>query len=90
MTTKEFNGQTYEVYTDADWECDGTLKVQVGQVIEPAVFWELCNSLPPHRWEKGVFQPGEAYNYDMEKCCQTYQTFESIEGDYYKYVGLKP
>ncbi len=90
MAKMTIGGRECDVYTMQDWERDGTLKVKEGQVIEPDVFWELCNSLPPHRWDKGVFQPGEAYSYDMEKCCQTYQTFESMGEDYYKYVGLKP
>jgi hypothetical protein len=89
METKTINGRSYDVYTNADWERDKTLKVQVGQVIEPDVFWQLCNALPPHRWCMGVFQPGEAYSHDWDKGCALYQTFEDMGGDYYKYVGLK-
>lgn len=89
MEKKTIDGHEYDIYTMADWTKDGTLGVQVGQVVEPDVFWQLCEAVPPHRWGRGVFQPGEAYDYDMEQCCQVYQTFEQMGGDYYKYVGLK-
>lgn len=90
MEKKTIGGHEYDVYTNADWERDRTLKVQVGQLIEPDVFWELCESVPPHRWSKGVFQPGEPYDHDRETGKALYQTFEQMGGDYHKFVGLKP
>jgi hypothetical protein len=89
MEKKTFNGQQLEVYTDADWLRDRTLKVRVGQVISPEVFWQLLEALPPHRYGEGVFQPGEPYCHDLETGVALYQTFERIEGEFYKYVGLK-
>ena len=90
METKTISGKTYNVYTNADWERDRTLKVQVGQLIEPSVYFELLNSVQPKAYRYGVFQPGEAYSWDWDKGCALYQTFEEIEGHYYLYVGLKP
>lgn len=90
MEKKIFDSKEYDVYTMADWTNDGTLKVRVGQVIDPDVFWQLCESLPPHRWGRGVFQPGEPYSHDMETCKALYETFEHMGDDYYKFVGLKP
>lgn len=90
MEKKTFGGQEYDVYTMADWTRDRVLNVQVGQVIEPDVFWQLCESVPPHKWGRSVFQPGEAYSWDFDNHCQLYQTFEQMGGDYHKYVGLKP
>lgn len=89
MYSREFNGQQYEVYTALDWERDRTLSVKVGQVINPDVFWDLCGSMPPRTWAHGVFQPGEPYSHDHETGEALYHTFERIEGEFYKYVGLK-
>lgn len=83
------NGTTYEVYTDADWERDGTLHVKEGQLIAPKVFWQLLESVPPRTYRRGIFQPGEAYSHDWNTGRALYQTFESMGNDYYKYVGLK-
>lgn len=82
------NGITFDVYTIQDWDRDRTLNVQVGHVIEPEVFWQLCNALPPHKWGMGVFQPGEPYSWDFNSRCPLYQTFEDMGGDYWKYTGL--
>lgn len=89
MAKKTIDGREYDVYTMQDWERDRTLKVKVGQAIEPDVFWQLCNALPPHRWSMGVFQPGEPDSFDWDSRRNLYQTFEQLGGDYYKYVGLK-
>lgn len=88
MTKKTFNGKEYEVYTMQDWERDMTLKVQVGQAIEPAIYWQLLCSVPPKQ-NGYYFQPGEAYDWDFEHCCQRYSTFQQLEGDYYLYIGLR-
>lgn len=47
VATKTIDGKTYNVYTDKDWERDKTLKVQVGQLIEPSIYHKLLNSVPP-------------------------------------------
>lgn len=88
MEKRTIEGREYDVYTEQDWERDRTLKVQVGQVIEPAVFWQLLNSVPPQTYRRGIFQPGEAYSHDRESGA-LYQTFEQMGEDYWKYVGLK-
>lgn len=90
MEKKVIDGKTYDVYTDADWERDKTLKVQVGQVIEPKVYYQLLNAVPPKAFMHGVFQPGEPDSWDWEKHCNLYKTFHHVGEDYYKYVGLKP
>ncbi len=89
MKTKEFGGTIHEVYTEQDWECDGTLQVKEGQLIEPAVYFQLLNSMPPVAYGCGIFQPGEAYGYDFQTGRMTYQTFEHMGKDYYKYIGLQ-
>lgn len=84
------DGIEYDVYTMEDWRKDGSLKVEEGQAIEPEVFWDLCEALPPHRWGKGVFQPGEPWDHDMQTGKALYQTFEKLNSDdYYKYIGLR-
>ena len=90
METMMINGQSYDVYTMADWERDKTLKVKVGQVIEPDVYYQLLNSVPPKVYRGDVFQPGEPDSWDWDGHCELYLTFERVEGEYYKYVGLKP
>jgi hypothetical protein len=87
METKE------KIYTDQDWENDGTLKVQVGQIIAPEVFWQLLNCVPPKTYSKGIFQVGEPYSHDWDTGKALYQTFELAYSKgrepYYRYVGLK-
>lgn len=78
------------VYTMADWERDKTLSVKVGQFIDMDVFWELCNCVPPHKWEHGIFQVGEPAGHDWTLGLPTWQTFEyNEEKKLYKYVGNK-
>ena len=80
--------QIKNIYTMQDWERDGTLKVKVGQIIEPEVFYQLLNCVPPHYWAKGFFQVGEPSSFDFTSGKQTYQTYEKVnEDDYYKYIG---
>lgn len=90
MERKIINGIEYDVYTMQDWRNDRTLILEEGMVIDPEVFWEICEALPPHRWGKGIFQPGEPHDHDMETGKALYQTFGKLSSDdYYKYVGLR-
>jgi len=89
MEKMTIEGHEYDIYTMADWTRDRELKVEVGQVVEPDVFWQLCEALPPHRWGRGVFQPGEPHDHDLDTGMALYRTFHHLGGDYYKYVGLK-
>ena len=77
------------LYTMADWERDHTLKVEVGQIIVPEIYYQLLCALPPHR-NNTLFQAGEAETLDWNTGKPLYKTFERMEGDYYKYIGLKP
>ena len=86
MKTKTINGIQYEVYTDIDWWNDRDLSVKVGQLIEPRVYFQLLNSLPPHR-NDWLFQSGEPESHDRTGT-PLYKTFESMGGNYYKYIGL--
>ena len=87
MIEKEINGIKYEVYTDADWERDRILSVKVGQLIEPSVYYQLLNALPPKR-NDWYFQAGEPYDHDWNTGLPLFKTFEKMDGNYYKYVGL--
>ena len=81
-----------EVYRMSDWSRDGVLKLSVGDFIEPDIYYELLNSVPPIR--DGVyFQPGEAYSSD-EYGQPLYQTFfrqyYTDSGEpLYQYLGLR-
>ena len=77
------------LYTERDWEKDGTLKVQVGQIITPEVYFQLLGAVPPKSYGR-VFQVGEAHSYDWERGVMLYDTFEHVGDNYYKYVGLRP
>ena len=79
------------VYTMSDWERDHTLKLEVGQVIAPEVYFELRDSVPPTTNHFGYFQPGEAYTHDRQGI-QLYMTFKAVKDKYgfYEYIGLKP
>jgi hypothetical protein len=41
-------------YTMEDWEKDGSLKIQIGQVTSDEVIDELLNCLPPNTTRSGV------------------------------------
>lgn len=90
MERKEINGKEYLVYTMRDWEEDGTLKVEVGQLIAPYVFFQLLGSVPPKTYGNGLFQVGEPYSHDWNTVQALYRTFEEIDRNYWLYVGLKP
>lgn len=75
------------IYTMADWERDRTLKVKVGQVITPEIYYQLLGALPPHRNDH-LFQAGEPNTHDWNTDTPLYKTFERMDGDYYKYIGL--
>lgn len=74
-------------YTMADWERDRTLKCEVGQIITPEVYFQLLGALPPHR-NDSLFQAGEPYTHDWNTGRALYKTFQRMEGNYYKYIGL--
>lgn len=77
------------VYTMDDWRRDGSLKVQIGQLIAPEVYWQLRDSVPPMS-DGGCFQPGEAYDHDWRTGKALYQTFTREGDNYYRYKGLQP
>ena len=89
MERKEINGRVYEVYTMRDWEEDGTLKVEIGQLIEPYTFFQLRNCVPPKTYGNGIFQVGEPYSHDWHTGKALYRTFEEVDRNYWLYVGLK-
>jgi soluble cytochrome b562 len=76
-----------EIYTMQDWRNDKSLKVQIGQYIDEEVFEQLLDSIPPITYSRGIFQPGEAYDHNMETGEPLYQTFVK-NNDLYQYVGL--
>lgn len=76
-----------DTYTMQDWQRDRTLKPKIGQVLEPKVYHQLRNCMPPKNDGK-FFQMGEAYTH--ENSTALYMTFERVVGSYYKYIGLKP
>jgi len=87
MTTRTINGIQYEVYTDKDWCKDRNLSVEVGQLIEPSVYYQLLNALPPKR-NDDLFQCGEPYSHDWNTGLPLFKTFERMDDNYYKYIGL--
>lgn len=81
------------LYSMRDWEIDGSLKLEVGTLISPDVFYELLNSLPPATYSNGMFQPGEPYSHRGGNAL--YQTFKKVDSTsagepIYEYIGLKP
>lgn len=90
MTTNEVI-KNADLYTMEDWHRDGYLKVKVGQVITPEVFWELADCVPPQTLHNGIFQVGEPDSHDWNTGEALYQTFEKVSEDYhYRYIGLRP
>lgn len=80
-----------DIYTMKDWERDGLLNPEVGQIVSADIIEDLVNCLPPHKWTNDIFQPGEAHTHDRNTGEALYQTFEYVnqEGDC-RYVGLRP
>ncbi len=76
------------IYTQQDWERDGSLKVQVGQCIDDTVFENLLNAVPPTTYKSYCFQPGEAWSH--YKGYPLYLTFvKANEGWMYKGLCFK-
>lgn len=88
MEKRTIDGKTYDVYTFADWQKDKVLKIKVGQLIEPAIYWDLLCALPP-KSNGHVFQVGEPFSHDWNSGTALYQTFEDMGGNYYLYIGLR-
>ena len=76
-----------KAYTMADWQRDGSLRLQKGQLVSNEVVTELYNSIPPTTYRNGVFQTGEAYSH-TNMGVPLYMTFVRVrEG--WEYIGLK-
>lgn len=91
MKQMTINGRLYEVYTAQDWWHDGDLKVQVGQVVEPYIYFDLLGDMTPTTNNGTIFQPGEPYSHESGKALyMTFERMEGVDGRYYKYVGLQP
>ena len=81
------------VYTQSDWERDGTLCAVAGQEIEESIYWEMFNVLPPFSLPRNERTAG----YDAGFLCSephsfsplgmTYSGFGRKDGRYY-YLGL--
>ena len=74
-------------YTMDDRKRDKTLKVEIGQIITPDVYYQLLGAMPPHR-NDDLFQAGEPHTHDLRNGKALYKTFKCKGCDYYEYIGL--
>lgn len=74
------------IYTISDWARDGSLRVQVGQLIDCAVFERLLDCVLPTTYSLGLFQVGEAYDHDKSGCA-LYATFKKNDEGWF-YCGI--
>ena len=74
-------------YTMEQWYKDGSLKLQVGQLIDENVFFEMRDCMLPHFFKLGIFQPGEAYDHDAENGQPLYMTFKNTSNGW-QYMGI--
>lgn len=74
------------MYTMKDWERDGSLNPQIGQIVADDVIDELANRIPPKTYSVSVFQVGEPYGFDFDQGRPTYETFHATK-EGWKYVG---
>ena len=82
-------------YTMEDWVRDRTLSPKMGQKLSYEVFEQLRDCVPPETYRRGLFQPGEPYDFDKKTQQPLYMTFEMVGQsksgeDIYRYIGLKP
>lgn len=54
------------MYTMEDWKRDGSLNVEVNQIISDEVAEQLINCLPPTTYSRGLFQVGEPADHEYE------------------------
>ena len=75
-------------YTMEDWEKDGSLKIQIGQVTSDEVIESLLNCLPPTTYGRGIFQVGERKDSDYEELVnndnyiELFDTFKRESGEW--------
>ena len=70
-----------------DWERDGSLKLQQGQMVSDEVVDELIGCVPPAHLGGGLFQVGEAKDNDLEHPArELYDTFQ-LSADGWIYLG---
>lgn len=76
---------TNNIYTKEQWSKDGSLSVNVGQLISEEVFCQLLESVPPKTFGRGIFQVGEPRNHDFAMR-PLFDTFENT-ADGWKFCG---
>lgn len=54
------------MYTMEDWKRDGSLKVEVNQIISDEVYETLLNCIYPTTYTRGLFQVGEPADHEYE------------------------
>ena len=74
-------------YTMEQWSKDGTLKVQIGQLVDDNVFTQLFECMPPSYYARDIFQPGEAYDHDADNGAPLYMTFKNTSSGW-QYMGI--
>lgn len=74
-------------YTLEQWRKDGSLKLQVTQLIGDDVFFQLRDCVLPHFYKYGIFQPGEPYDHDAENGVPLYMTFRKTSNGW-QYMGI--
>lgn len=87
ISNKWINAIQFPVYTMEQWRKDGSLKLQVGQLIDENVFFEMRDCMLPHFFKLGIFQPGEAYDHDAENGQPLYMTFKKTSNGW-QYMGI--
>lgn len=82
------NGE--DIYNMEQWRIDGELNPYEGQLVSDEVVNELASSVPPTTWRHGYFQSGEAYDFDPNTYEDRFMTFQRVDSNIWKYLGLKP
>jgi len=80
---------TGKIYTMADWERDGELRLSPGMLVDADVVTQLVNAVPPTEYHFGIFMSGEPRDVDNETLQPIYDTFIRIRNSFatWKYIG---
>ena len=96
MLAYHTTGKAPGMYTRADWERDRSFSAAPGQEIDPEIYDEMYDALPPYSLPRCLklncliqsgFMLGEAYDFDPETKKLRYMTFTRRNGHCY-YEGL--
>lgn len=79
MRKEIINGKEIQVQEREDWTTSIDENFKPGDYFDEEIAWDLINAVPPHRFEAGYFQCGEAHSYRPDHTGLTYPTYLTLD-----------